>query len=296
VKKTTVTISAISIPSTRGQRRLAPVLALLMTAACGVETVVHNLEEREANQIIELLAEDGISASKGMLDTGRSVSYQISVPSGSRLSAIKALNRNEMPRRRDMGYTDVFKDSGLIPTAAEERAKQLAAIEGEIEKQLKLVDGILDVQVNLVIPEETALRTAQDVRSPTTASVTIKYLPGSGGTKPLSEPQVQAVVAAGVERLTPDNVVVVMTPAGPIGGRPTTAPDSGGLHFPAVGGMSQRTTQMLIIGMVAVVMLLALVLAVSQIRLRTVRGRLVRLQSEIAKARRKPDASAPPPP
>ena len=81
--KKTVTISANST-SARGQRRLAPVLALVMTAACSVETVVHNLEEREANQIVELLAEDGISASKGMVDTGRSVSYQISVPSGSR--------------------------------------------------------------------------------------------------------------------------------------------------------------------------------------------------------------------
>src|SRR4051812_33004652 len=132
-----------------------------------------------------------------MLDTGRTVSYSISVPGKARLEAIKVLNQNEMPRRKDMGYIDVFKDSGLIPTAAEERAKGLAAIEGEIERQLKLVDGILDVQVNLVLPEETALRTAQDVRSPTTASVTIKYLSGQGGAKPLSEPQVQAVVAAG---------------------------------------------------------------------------------------------------
>jgi type III secretion system YscJ/HrcJ family lipoprotein len=283
-----------SISSAHG--RLGALLLLLATAACGVETVVHNLDEKEANQIVELLAEDGISASKGLIDTGRSITYTISVPSGSRLTAIKTLNRNEMPRRRDTGYIDVFKDSGLIPTAAEERAKGLAAIEGEIEKQLKLVDGILDVQVNLVLPEETALRTAQDVRSPTTASVTIKYLPGSGGTKPLSEPQVQAVVAAGVERLTPDNVVVVMTPAGPIGGRQMTATDSGGMHIPAVGGLNQCTTQMVIVGSLGAVALMALVLAVSQIRLRTVRGRLVRLQSEIAKARRKPDASGPPPP
>ena len=37
--------------------------------------------------------------------------------------------------------------------SAEERAKFLQALEGEIQKQLKLVDGILDVQVQVVTPE-----------------------------------------------------------------------------------------------------------------------------------------------
>jgi type III secretion system YscJ/HrcJ family lipoprotein len=264
--------------------------------ACGVETIVHGLEEREANQITELLAESEISTTKAAVDTGRSISYTISVPAKNKVDAIRLLNRNEMPRRADMGYTEVFKDSGLIPTAAEERAKQMAAIEGEIEKQLKLISGILDVQVQLVIPEETALRTAQDVRSPTTASVTIKYLPASGGSKPLSETQVQNIVAAGVERLTPENVVVIMSPAAPLGRSDRMMdPDRGGASGGAsLAGMSARQTKMAAIALVAVIFLLCLVLAMAQIRLRTVRGRLLRLQGEIARARRKP-ADAPPP-
>jgi type III secretion system YscJ/HrcJ family lipoprotein len=265
--------------------------------ACGVETVVHNLDEREANKITELLAESEISAAKAMVDTGRSVSFSISVPAKNKVDAIRLLNRNELPRRPDMGYTEVFKDSGLIPTAAEEHAKQMAAIEGEIEKQLKLVPGILDTQVQLVIPEETSLRTAQEVRAPTTASVTIKYLPSAGGAKPLSEPQVQAVVAAGVERLTPDSVVVVMTPAMPLGGRGERLDaDARGAPSGGIRGMSARQTNMLATAAVVIVIVLCLGLAYMQIRLRTVRGRLLRLQSEIARARRKPADSTPPPP
>ena len=111
---------------------------MLTTVACGSETIVHNLEEREANKIIELLAENEISTTKTMIDTGRTVAFTITVPSKSRIDAIRLLNRHEMPRRADMGYTEVFKDSGLIPTAGEEKAKQMAALEGEIEKQLRL--------------------------------------------------------------------------------------------------------------------------------------------------------------
>lgn len=275
-----------------GRSLLLP--AVTLSAGCGVDAVVHNLEEREANKVVEVLADADIVAQKVTVDNGRTVSFTINVPNKNRIEAIKTLNRNQMPRRPDSGYQEVFKEGGLIPTAGEERAKQLAAIEGEIEKQLKLVDGILDSQVQLVLPEESALRTAQDVRSPTTASVTIKYAPGPGGAKPLSEPQVQAIVAAGVERLTPDNVVVVMTPATGFGrgserggdyGR-----DTGGLH-----GLSGKQVNMVFVGMVAIVILLCVFLIGSQVALRTVRSRLTRLQNEIAKARRKPEGAILPP-
>jgi type III secretion protein J len=267
---------------------LLPVLTLSVSA-CGVDAVVHNVDEREANHVVEILADGNISATKLMVDTGRSVSFTISVPSGSRVEATKLLNRNQLPRRPESGYLEIFKDGGLIPTAGEERAKQLAAIEGEIEKQLHLIDGILDSQVQLVIPEETALRTAQDVRAPTTASVTIKYLPGLGGAKPLSEPQVQAVVAAGVERLTPDNVVVVMTPA-----LASTRIDGDRNSGASLKGASSRQMNMALFGLGAVVLLSILAVFALLIRLNTVRGRLTRLQNEIAKARRKPGDTPPP--
>lgn len=260
------------------------------TFGCASEPIVHNLEEREANLILELLADNEIVAAKQVVDTGRTVSYTVTTPAGKKsLDAIRVLNQYEMPRRRDNGYLDVFKESGLIPTAAEERAKGLASIEGEIEKQLKLVDGILDAQVNLVIPEENALRTAQDVRSPTTASVTLKYL--GTGSKPLSEPQVQAVVAAGVERLTPDNVVVVMTPSTGFTKRPKT-PET--VTTPMVGTVSGTLRLILLGGGIGIAALL-LTLTVQTVRLGTVRGRLDRLQAEIAKARRKPNSEGPPP-
>lgn len=260
---------------------------VLLSAACGVETIVHNLEEREANQIIELLAENDISTTKSVIDNGRTMVYTISVPTKSRVDAIRLLNRYEMPRRRDMGYAEVFKDGGLIPTAVEEKAKGLSALEGEIERQLKLVDGILDVRVQLVLPEESALRTSTDARTPTTASVTIKYLAAAGGAKPLSEPQVQAIVAAGVEKLTPDQVVVVMTPAVPL-----TKVDRGDADS-RNHGMSAKQLNMALVFLVGLILVLSLVLALSQMRLRTVRGRLVRLQTEIVKARRKPETPPP---
>lgn len=263
--------------------------ALLLLTGCGVETVVHDLNEREANQIVEVLADRGITASKMRVQEGRNVVFQISVPSSVRLDAIKILNQNELPRRRDRGYQEVFQESGLIPTSAEERAKKLAALEGEIERQLKLIEGILDTQVQIVMPEDSALRTTQDAVPPTTASVTIKYMPDAQGKSPLSDQQVRTLVANGVEKLNPENVFVVLTPAIAVTKK---------VEVEATGGtwvhkLARKQLNMLAVAILGLILLLGVALVFAQVRLRTVRGRLIRLQTEIAKARRKPAEGLP---
>ena len=266
----------------------SPAVLLLALTGCASETVVHGIGEKEANQVIELLADNDISAQKLTNSAGREVVYDISVPSSQRIEAIRALNEHEMPRRRDRGYKEIFAEGGLIPTSSEEKAKRLAALEGEIERQLKLIDGVLDVEVQIVAPEESALRTTREQEPPTTASVTMKYLPRADGKRPMTEPEVQAVVAAGVEKLMPENVVVLMRPV------EIPAPDKNRqpLLFGAKLGPKALSTGIIAVG--ALLVLLVIGLIFSQWQLRTVRGRLIRLQGEIAKARKKPQEALPP--
>jgi type III secretion system YscJ/HrcJ family lipoprotein len=259
-------------------------------SACGIETIVHGITEREANKIIEILADSDVQANKLRQDTGREITYSISVPAGEKLDAIRVLNRNELPERREMGYHEVFAESGLIPTSTEEKAKKLAAIEGEIERQLKLIDGILDVQVQIVMPEESALRTTSEQEPDTTASVTIKYMPGPGGSKPLSEPQVKSLVAAGVEKLMQDKVIVVMTPAVHVAAKGGSGDNE--RHKSWVRRFSDKQINLITAGGATLVLLLLIAQFYAQVRLNFVRTRLSRLQTEITKARRKPDSTS----
>ena len=251
-----------------------------------METVANRLSEREANLIIELFADNQIESSKGTLDTGREVFYTISVPPKSRLPAIRLLNLHELPRRKDKGYNEVFSESGLIPTSAEEKAKELAALEGEIERQLKLIDGIIDSQIQIVIPEQSALKTAEDQITTPTASVTIRYLPSAGGIKPVTEAQIQTLIAAGVEKLTADQVFPFMTPVRKASElTPPTAPVAAGNSW--IVKLPAKTVNIITVGVLGLILSLSLMLLFGQLRLRTVRGRLSRLQNEIAKARRR---------
>lgn len=249
-------------------------------AGCGSEIIVNRVDERDANRIIELLENHEIGAMKGMVDTGREQYFTIAVSGGDRVDAIRLLNHYEMPRPAPRGYAQVFAGGGLIPSQSEERAKYMQAIEGEVQKQLLLVPGILDVEVQVNIPEESPLKTI-DAMQPATASVTIKYLEGANGEKPLNEPDVQSVVAAGVEKLTKDHVVVAMVPAA----RPTVRTSATAVSRADV--LKDRRVQMGMAAAIVLIVLLGLGLVFFQFRLRAVRGRLVRLQKEIAKARRK---------
>jgi type III secretion system YscJ/HrcJ family lipoprotein len=265
-------------------------------SACASETVIHGIDEREANQIIELLADHQLQANKLMNDSGRTVTYNIVVPASARVDAIRLLNRYEMPRRKDKGYTDVFAEGGLIPTSAEEKAKKLAALEGEIEKQLKLVDGVLDAQVQLVIPEESALRTSEEQKPQTTASVTLRYLPGAGGEKPLSEPQIQQLVAAGVENLTSDKVYPLLIPVMPSVAINEMAQTGAQLGNSWAAKLSKQNLNMLTGFFVLAFLAVTSLLVFSQLRLKTVRGKLTRLQAQIMKAQQRQGGESLPPP
>lgn len=267
-----------------------------LLSACGTETVIHGIDEREANKIIELLADNQLQAQKLMNDSGREVTYNIAVPASNKVDAIRLLNRHEMPRRKDKGYTDVFAEGGLIPTSAEEKAKKLAALEGEIEKQLKLVDGVLDAQVQLVIPEESALRTSEEQKPQTTASLTLRYLPGAAGEKPLSEPQIQQLVAAGVENLTSDQVYPLLIPV--MSNRPSAdlSQATSQLGGSWVAKLTKQQINIITGLMIMLILALSSLLIFWQIRLKTVRGKLTRLQTQIMKAQQRQGGESLPPP
>src|SRR5687767_288226 len=112
----------------------------LVLAACGSETIVHDIDEKQANNILVLLDESSIRAAKLQVSNGRTTSYSILVPSGVSIQALKVLGQNEFPQKRVDDYGAVYKEQGLIPTASMEKAKKLQAIEGEIEKQLRLIN------------------------------------------------------------------------------------------------------------------------------------------------------------
>jgi type III secretion protein J len=184
-----------------------------ITAGCaGEEVVVHGLEEWEANEILVVLEARGISGTK-VIEEGRVVAYNVMVSGVDKRDAMKLLVANQLPRKRPMTLEKVYPagSGGLIPTKSEERAKYLMALQGEVERKLLSMPGIVKASVSIVQPEKDIVRDLDKEPPPSTASVAIVYNPiDERGTPAVTTDEVTRLVAASVEELKPSNVQVVM--------------------------------------------------------------------------------------
>lgn len=193
---------------------LVPIL-LLLTTACGGDEIYHDLTESQAIQMQVLLETAGIGSDKIRDTSGRKPTYTIQVDSRDAAKARRLVLDRDLPRVDSQGMAETFSaDPGLIPTATQERARLIAALSGEVEEKLKLLPGIVDAHVTVVMPEDDPLRDVDKTPDQATASVVYRYQTPIGAKAeevgpPIGEGDTRALVAAAVPGLKPNDVVVI---------------------------------------------------------------------------------------
>src|SRR6185503_7668877 len=124
--------------------------AALTQTACLKSELETGLTEAEAQEVIVMLKEHGLSASRSFVAKGKdSGAWTVYVGGGNHnlVTAWRVLQENGLPRQRVKGLDEVFSQGGLIPTASEEKAKLLVGLTGEITRTLKSIDGVVDARV-----------------------------------------------------------------------------------------------------------------------------------------------------
>ena len=213
-------------PDRTGRARLAvPLLAAtLLLAACGEESLYARLGEQEANEMVALLDEAGLDASKGGNVDG---DFSVNVAGGDFARAVAVLQRNGLPRTRYETIGDVFAKEGFVSSPLEERARLNFALSQEIAHTISSIDGVVMARVHLAVPQRDEL---SDVVAPASASVFVKHRESADLSNSVGE--IKALVVNGIENLDYDDVTVVLSRANPRA-VPLAATASGG---PAAGG------------------------------------------------------------
>lgn len=190
-------------------RLLTITFLAFLISGCVTHNLQTDLNEQDAQEIVVLLNENGIEASAVKTPGAKKGedTWSVVIHGGDQnlARAWRVLEENGLPRQKDHGLEDVFANSGMIPTATEEKARLLVGISGEISRTLKSVAGVVDAHVLVVLPDSSPLLDKSE-RTPPTASVLIKY---RGNEVPLGEDDVKKLVARAVEGLQPENVAVV---------------------------------------------------------------------------------------
>ena len=178
------------------------VMLALMALRGGTEPMAllyGDLDLRDSSQVVDQLARHHIAyriAGNGS---------QILVPAESVAEARLALAREGLPAGGSVGYEIFDRSDGLAATEFQQKINETRALEGEIARTIRAMQGIRGVRVHLVLPRrEPFARDRQDAQ----ASVMLTM----AGVGRLDREGIQAIlnlVAAAVPGLRPQNIAIV---------------------------------------------------------------------------------------
>lgn len=188
------------------------IVCILFTfVACNGFELVHDLNERDANEIIVLLAKNNISAKKQKEIRNQEIFWIVIVGSDDEIQSQSILVANHLPRVRQGGLKGICDEPGMIVTAKFEKCQEILALKGEIINALESVPGVVSADVVLNIPEKEEFPDENTPTSRPTAAVTVKYLSDANVKTNLSEGNVQDFVANTVDGLDARDVKVIIS-------------------------------------------------------------------------------------
>jgi flagellar M-ring protein FliF len=172
-----------------------------------------NLAAADASAIVDKLAATGTPY---QLTNG---GQTIMVPQDQVYNLRLQMSGAGLPAQADSGYSLLDKQ-GVTTSEFQQQVTYQRAMEGELAKTIKSIDGVQSAVVHLAVPQKSVF--ADETQKPT-AAVLVGLAPG----KKLSPQQVQAIVnltSSSVTGLAPEQVTVadstgaVLSSAGAIGG------------------------------------------------------------------------------
>lgn len=185
---------------------LSTLLALaLFLGGCGKQEVYGKLTEPAANEMIAVLNQSGITASKV---AGEKDNWSIAVEPADFARAVETLRAHGLPHEAFDSLGTVFKKEGFTSTPLEERARLIYGLSQELSRTISEIDGVVQARVHLTMPEADPL--SREAK-PSAASVFVKYRTGFDLRSQTGA--IKALVTNAIDGLTYDRVSVVMVPA-----------------------------------------------------------------------------------
>jgi len=195
-------------------------LTFALMQGCGSSSVADGVGQREANQIVAVLGEHGITATteKGRGSKGR---YSVLVPASHFGSAAALLSKLGLPAEHGATFEELMAPSGILPVSQEVEELRLdRAIASEIEELLLAHTGIASASV--VVRYHS---------NPGGESPSVSIMAQTHGSGAVSSDQVREVVGRAVPGLKSSDISLVMTDRQHLGGETLAEQEVGLVPF-----------------------------------------------------------------
>jgi type III secretion protein J len=190
---------------------------ILLLAACSTnQSIVSNIDEREANEIVVFLASKGIEAQKVIATSSGTPGgaatvelFNINVDSSHTTEAMALLNRVGLPRRQGTNLLTLFAKSGLMSSDREEAIRYQAGLAEELKNTIRKIDGVLDADVQISFPDPTVTLPPNAPPPKVTAAVYVKHQGIMEDPNSHLEVKIKRLLAGSVNNLSFDDVSVI---------------------------------------------------------------------------------------
>lgn len=199
-----------------GVVRIFSLLSVLLLVGCKTDLYT-GLSELEANEMLSILIDHGISSEKFLNKDGL---HNIQVDEQDLSESVQLLKRMGYPKQKFKTMGEIFTKDGMISSPKEESARLNFALSQELAATISLIDGVISARVHVVLPEKDsygndAVKAASSVFIKYTDNLVIEDI----------IPKVKLLVSNSVEKLDYDQVSVSLFNAQDrvITDKPTTA-------------------------------------------------------------------------
>jgi type III secretion protein J len=187
--------------------------SLLMTSCENRKTIVNGVEEREANEIVVLLATKNIESLKvKSVEAGgggqKAQTWDISVIADDAREAMQILSQHGLPRRKAENLLGLFTDVGLVPSEMAEKIRYQAGLSEQIASVIRKIDGVIDASVQISYPEEDPLNPGKK-KGEITAAVYVKHNGVLDDPNSQLITKIKRLVGGSVTGLDIDNVTLI---------------------------------------------------------------------------------------
>ena len=174
-------------------------------AGCGNQELYSNLPEKEANEMMAILIDSGITCSKVPGDDG---AWDLTVQPEKFADAVSILSDLGRPRQTFATIEELFPKTGLVSSPAEQRIRLTYGLEQALAKTVSDLPKVVMARVHLVLPDNNPF---SESAQPSSASVVVTHRVDADTESMI--PQIKQIVLGGVADLEVDAVFVELVEA-----------------------------------------------------------------------------------
>ena len=179
---------------------------VLLTLGCAEVDLYSNLPEKEVNEMMAILLDNGITCTKLPGEEG---TWSITVEEARYADAVTILSDLGRPRKQRPTIEELFPKTGFTSSPSEQRIRLTYGLAESLEQTIStLPGGVVDCSVHLVLPENNPFGESAQISR---ANVVVIYR--RGGSIENSVDTVKSIVIGAVDGLDADNVTVDLVEA-----------------------------------------------------------------------------------